>query len=266
MGIFDRKRPESFAKGVGASLVFALSTFASAQDDHANLDKERPLRFEDAICIERGSLEFKTGFRVDSLRDRKPIFNVRSEFQYGLTDRSDLTIGWGPFYDYFAGGFQSNVAEISYFETVGREVAGRPAFGYRLDFGFPVYGSRSGAESRLRSILTKTLCGSHRLHANLDVTHEFAPVLGERATRVGLILGYSTLLRSPARHGTTLLAELGAEQGKPSGSALDTWIGVGFRRQLSATDVLDFGIQSDLRRTDGFLAPFRISLGYSLKF
>lgn len=244
----------------------AVPVAAVAQSDHNNLDKERPLRFEDAYSIAYRSFEFQNGVRFDTFRGRRPVLNLRSELQWGFAKNRDLSIGWEPFYDGETGRFRTNVAEVSYFETLAREIGNRPAFGYRIDLGFPVEGGRSGVDGRLRAILTKALRQYDRFHANLDVMHATSPAAGNRRTRLGAILGYSTPVGYPVHFDTTLLGEFGIEQGSLTGSGLNTWLGLGIRRQLSSVGVLDVGVQTDLRRADGPSSPFRLTLGYSVNF
>ncbi|MFX8696415.1 hypothetical protein ABTM58_20400, partial [Acinetobacter baumannii] len=52
--------------------------------DHNNIEKDRPLRFDDAYSIAYRSLEFQNGFRLDTFNRGRPVYNFRSELQYGF--------------------------------------------------------------------------------------------------------------------------------------------------------------------------------------
>jgi hypothetical protein len=249
-----------FLAGVCCSAV----TFG--QSDHNNLDKERPLRFEDAYSIAFRSFEFQNGFRLDSFSSSRPVYNFRTEIQYGFAKNKDISIGFEPSYSADTRRTLGNIAEISYFEGVAREIGNAPAFGYRIDAGIPVSGG-DGVEFRLRGILTKTLGQYDKLHLNLDHIHSTKAAQGERTMTFGAILGYSHPIGYPKHFDQTFLAEIGFEQSRPSGSGNNGWIAVGIRRQLTTTGVLDLGLQSDLFVGAGVSrAPLRLTFGYSFSF
>ena len=85
--------------------------------------------------------------------------------------------------------------------------------------------------------------------------------------RFGAILGYSKPMGYPKAFDQTLLAELGIEQAVASGSGYNSWMGLGIRRQLSATGVLDLGVQFDISRVSSEpYSPLKLTLGYSFNF
>lgn len=234
----------------------------SQASDHNNLSKDRPLRFEDAYSGAFRSWEFQAGLRFDFFDRNRPVYNFRSELQYGFGKNKDISIGFEPLYSTDSGRILGNVTELSYFEGVQREIGSSPAIGYRLEAGFPVSGGR-GVELKARGILTKTARHYDKLHLNLDVSHHTESNFGERQTRLGLILGYSSPIGYPKRFDDTFLAEIGFEQSRQVGGGIDGWIGVGLRKQVSPTAVFDFGIQSDFLRGSG---ASRLTLGYSMAF
>lgn len=246
-------------------LAFVGSSLATASD-HNNVDKERPLRFDDAYSIAYRSYEFQNGLRLDTFNRARPVYNFRSELQYGFGKNRDFSIGIEPFISSDSGKLIGNVAELSYFEGVSREIGNSPAFGYRIDAGLPISGG-TGTEFRVRGILTKTLNHYDKLHLNIDHYHSASAAPGERQMRMGGILGYSNPIGYPKSFNQTFLAELGFEEGVAKGSGISSWVGFGLRKQVSATAVLDFGMQVDLQRTGiEMRSPARLTLGYSFSF
>ena len=124
-----------------------------------------------------------------------------------------------------------------------REIGRGPAIAYRT--GVTVDANHR-PEARFRAIFIGRWHQYDRLHLNLDVS-----VPQSRHPRLGGILGYSSPLGYPRHFETTLLAEVGVET-RWSGS----FVGVGLRRQLSPTLILDAGIH----------APFQFTLGLSQAF
>lgn len=253
------------SRKLGCAIAVALASFGLGSD-HNNVDKERPLRFDDAYSIAYRAFEFQNGVRLDSFRGRRPVYNFRSELQYGFAKNKDISIGFEPLLDTGAGRLLGNVAEISYFEGLQREIDNSPAFGYRLDAGLPLSGG-AGMEVRLRGILTKTVGALGRVHLNFDQYLVTAPAAGFRRNRTGAIVGYSVPLGYPTQFDRTFLAELGVEESPEIGRGMNSWVGVGIRRQLSPTGVLDIGVQLDLRRGDSqSLSPLRLTIGFSTSF
>lgn len=249
-----------------ALALLVLSGTVAVASDHNNLDKERPLRFEDAYSIAYRSFEFQNGIRFDTFNRARPVSNFRSELQYGFAKNKDVSIGFEPSYSSDSGKFVGNAVEFSYFEGVAREIGNSPAFAYRVDVGLPVSG-REGIDLRARAILTKTARHYDKFHINVDVVHSTKQNFGERQTTVGAVAGYSSPIGYPKRFNQTLLAEIGAEQSRLKAGNINSWIGVGIRKQLSVTGVLDLGLQTDLMRSKGeSRSPARFTVGYSVNF
>jgi len=234
--------------------------------DHNNLEKDRPLRFDDAYSTAYRSFEFQAGFGVDTFDRSKPVYNLQFEIQYGFAKNRDISIGLDPYFTSESGKLVGNAIDLSYFEGVSREIGNNPAFGYRIDAGIPISGG-DGAEFRVRGILTKTLVHYDKIHLNIDYLQTTSGSSGDRKSRMGAIIGYSNPIGYPTRFDRTLLAEFGIEQGMTTGSGYNSWIGIGLRNQISSTMVFDFGVQADTSRTSGEpSSPLRISVGYSMNF
>lgn len=246
------------------ALMLSGAAFAT---DHNNIEKDRPLRFDDAYSIAYRSLEFQNGFRLDTFNRARPVYNFRSELQYGFAKNKDISLGFEPSYNAADGKTRLNIAELSYFEGLRREIGNQPALGYRVDVGLPVDGTRRGVETRFRGVLTKSLHQYDKIHLNFDVNYSSAPNSGERSTTLGAILGYSSPVGYPRHFNTTMLAEFGVEQSKLDAGGVNSWVGIGMRKQVSTTAVIDFGLQSDVFSAKGNTrSPVRLTLGYSFNF
>lgn len=253
-------------KRLALLLAIALSGVAFATD-HNNIERGRPLSFDDAYSIAFRSLEFQNGFRYDTFNRMRPVYNVRSELQYGFAKNKDFSVGLEPTYSSTDGRTRLAVVEFGYFEGIRREIGNSPAFGYSVDVGLPVNGAKSRVETRLRGVLTKSLHQYDKIHFNLDLNHTTAPNNNERATTVGAIIGYSSPVGYPRHFNTTILAEFGVEQSRLSEGGVGGWFGLGMRKQISPKAVLDLGIQSDAFTSKGAnRSPVRLTLGLSLNF
>ncbi len=248
-------------------LIFLVTASVTAfASDHNNLDKERPLHFEDAYSSAFKSWEIQTGLRLDTFKRQSPVYNLRTELQYGFGKNKDISIGFEPVFFSESGRIYGNFVEISYFEGIRREIQNNPAIGYRLEGALPVSGQNGGSRFSARGIFTKTLNHYDKVHLNLDISVIPKPASGERHSTIGAILGYSTPIGYPRKFDQTLLAEIGIEQSHKTDENLNTWIGIGLRQQISEVGVFDFGLQSDLTRKNSDISPFRFSIGYSITF
>ncbi|MBS1719576.1 MAG: hypothetical protein JST35_03915 [Armatimonadetes bacterium] len=216
-------------------LALGLAVVGVASD-HNNIDKERPLRFDDAYSIALGGLEFQNGLRYDPAR--RSWFG-RSELQIGFARNRDLSIGWEPF-SAPGQGLRSGALELSYFETLRRETEGFPAIGYRAE----VSSTGGQPEARLRGIATRLLSGAAKVHLNLDLG-----LNSRRRGTFGGIVGFSL----PQGYHTTYLGEIGWASGEKGG-----FVGVGMRRQMSTRGVLDLGVEAST------VGRFRFTVGFSL--
>ena len=212
-------------------IVFAgvvLATGTTFANDHNNIERGRPLLFDDAYSIAYGEREFEGGFNSNSGH-----LGFSSSFGYGFAKNQDINIGFD------ASQGTSTIGEFSYFRNVSREIGGAPAFGFRVTAN-----STAGQKSSttLRLIATKAWHQYDKVHLNVDFDTSQSP---------GFILGYSTPLGYPKRFDQSFLAEVAYEHRQAS-------VGVGLRRQISAQSVLDFGVQAGKQT--------RFTLGYTIGF
>ena len=208
--------------GLGLASAIVLA------NDHNNLERGRPLLFDDAYSIAYGEREFEGGFNSNSGH-----LGFSSSFGFGFAMNQDISIGFD------ANQGTSTIGEFSYFRNVTREIGDSPALGFRLtDNSMP--GQK--ASTVLRLIATKAWHQYDKVHLNVDFDTSQSP---------GFILGYSTPLGYPKRFDQSFLAEVAYEHRQAS-------VGVGLRRQISAQSVLDFGVQAGKQT--------RFTLGYTIGF
>lgn len=242
-----------------------LAAVATASD-HNNLEKGRPLSFDDAYSIAYRSVEFQSGVSFETYRKQSPIYGLKTEVQFGIAKNKDISIGFEPSFMTSSGKAGGNAVELSYFEGLSRETSRAAAMGYRLEMALPVSGGK-GLDLHARGIITKTLNHYDKVHLNLDITHATQPTSDEKRTTVGLILGYSSPIGYPKLFDRTFLAEIGIAQSREAGSGWYGWVGVGLRKQVSATGVMDVGISSDFfRAANQERSPFRFTLGFSRSY
>ncbi len=222
-----------------ALAIWFTASLCLAQSDHNNLDKERPLTFEDAYSIAYRSYELQTGFSAFAFQKRQPQYGLRTEIQYGIAKNRDLSIGWDPVFDSQSARVRGDNLELSYFEGLTREIGNSPAVGYRIEAEMPTTGSVRDADVRARLVLTKRAKTYDKFHLNLGVA-------GNGKLAFGAILGYSLPLGYPRQFDTTLLAELAVEQSRQA-SGQNHWAGLGIRRQVDVTTVLDYSIRMRFR-------------------
>lgn len=248
----------------GLLVLIASVTFAT---DHNNIESGRPLNFDDAYSIAYRSFEFQNGIGLDIFSHQRPVYRLHSEVQYGFAKNKDLSFGFEPSYSADSKKVSANRVEIGYFEGVSREIGNSPAFGYRVDVALPGDSSSRGAQVRLRGAFTKAAHQYDKLHLNVDLNINSAPNPGERSTTIGAILGYSNPVGYPKEFNRTFLAEFGVQQSVLDAGGWNGWLGVGLRRQVSTTGVVDLGVQSDLFVGKGVnRSPARLTFGYSVSF
>jgi hypothetical protein len=237
------RRPQRWA--ALAALPLALSAACAqplaAQTDFHNLDKDRPLRVEDALAGKFRSLEFKfaplefTRFGADRW-EMEPQFELKA----GILPGIEASAGYHPSI-VRAGGETSTGAgtfELSTLASLWNEAPRLPAAALRATAHLPARRGEEaghGSSVELRGILTRSISGPVRLHLN------GAGILGEAPERAWFGAALDWVL--PFRH-TLLLAE-GWTNLVEEGDAT-VHAGVGVRTQLAPTVVLDLGLGHDL--------------------
>lgn len=254
------------AKVLVAALASLIGSLAVAQTDHDNIDRGRPLSFDDAEAVATGSRAIEFGLNIDFLRGRRLGFAAPFEFIWGAFPDTQVEIGTAALFGSRPGGktgFDLEGIDLGILHSFRREVNNSPALALKAEALVPT--NRGESEHfRLTGIMSKTARQYDRLHLNVDV--EFIPRApgGENKTRLGAVLGYTTPIGYPRHFDTTALAEVVVRQPQGIGGNLVTALGFGIRRQMNPTSVFDLGVQAELSGRDK--VPFRLIAGYSTSF
>jgi hypothetical protein len=173
-GVFRR----AGAAGAWAAVLLVAAP-ATAQKDYYNLDKNRPVRIEDAYATERYALEVKVApLRLERERGGVYHWGFDPEIAYGILPRTSIEVGF-PF-AVVDGGEDGRSAglsgiELSLFHNLNIETRTLPALGVRGDLLLPV-GGLSG--DRIYPALTGLATRSYpwaRFHVNAQYTFGAAP-------------------------------------------------------------------------------------------
>jgi hypothetical protein len=235
----------------GIFVLLLLAAPAAAQKDYYNLDKNRPVRIEDAYATERYALEVKVApLRLE--RESGGVYNwgFDPEFSYGILPRTSIEIGF-PFeiVDRGEDGRSSGLSgiELSAFHNLNIETRGLPAFGVRGSMVAPVGGrSGDGIYPSLTGIATRSYSWA-RFHVNAQYTFGSAPdeVEGEAAE---LPHGTSRWLAGMAidrvfpLDAYLLIADVYAEQPLHAGDPVEWNAGAGIRYQVNPFLAVDAGV------------------------
>jgi hypothetical protein len=275
------KTGEMAAAGLAVALLATgLPAGVAAQTDFYNLDKDRPLRVEDAYATKRYAWEWKAApLTLSQLRDGTVRYQPSLELKHGLLPGLEFSAGAGldvrrtPPHDARRA---STELELSSLLNLTTETRWLPALGVRLTGHVPLEGEDEGLSLEVKGLATRSLGGPWRAHLNagwvftqeLDEPHGEIP--GVRPVHgppevwwAGLALDYTL----PFRH-TLLLADTWV-------SEREEWAGddesrttvqstVGLRHQLSPTIALDGGVG---RAWTGPAGPdWRLNLGLTYEF
>lgn len=214
--------------------VAAVPDDLAAQTDFYNLDKDRPLRVEDAYTTKRYAFELQVSpLTMAQQRDGALRYAPAIELKHGLfpgfeisgsasalASRGDMN------------GAGTGELELSGLLNLTVETPSVPALGLRVTGHVPLGSDEHGSALEVKGIATRSLFGPVRAHVN------GAGVFGEEAPErwwAGLALDYAL----PFHH-TLLLAETYVADGTGEGRHVHSTAGV--RYQLSPTLALDGGV------------------------
>jgi hypothetical protein len=249
-------------KNLAILALLGLTALGFAQTDHDNLDKGRPLSFEDAEPIPLGGLAFEFGLTANFLRRNHTRLGMPLGIVYGGAPDTQFELGtglaWGR-----GDSFRADHLELGVLHSFRRETRTGPALALRAEAEIPTERGEE-AQYRLRGIMTRGVRQYDRVHLNLDV--DFIPTAGAGANkaRLGGIVGYTTPVGYPTHFDTTALGEISLRQGERRGDPTIWGAGIGIRRQMTPRSVLDVGIQTELTGRDR--VPLRFIAGYSTSF
>ncbi len=263
-----RKR-RHVALGFVATLLL-IAAPAAAQKDYYNLDKNRPVRIEDAYATERYALEVKVApLRLERERGGVYHWGFDPEIAYGILPRTSVELGF-PFAFIDGGEGEGRTSglsgiELSLFHNLNIETRTLPALGLRADVTLPV-GSLAGdgVYPALTAIATRSFPWA-RFHVNAQYTFGGEPADGDvvphEASRWLAGLAVDRVFPLDAY---LLIADLYAQQPLHANDPVEWNAGTGIRYQVNPFLAIDAGVG---RRLTGDPAwYFTLGSAYHLGF
>jgi hypothetical protein len=241
--------------GGAASLLAVLALVgvtapAAAQKDYYNLDKNRPVRIEDAYATERYAFELKIApLRLE--RERGGIYHwgLDPEIAYGILPRTSVEVGFPlAVVDGGDGGRRTGLAgiELSAFHNLNVETRTLPALGIRGDVVLPVGRlSADRAYPSVTGIATRSFSWA-RFHLNGQYTFGSAPE--DDGSREAVPHEASRWLAGVAvdrvfpLDAYLLIADVYAQQPLHAEDAVEWNAGAGIRYQVNPFLAVDAGI------------------------
>jgi hypothetical protein len=259
------------ATATAATLLILVAPGAGgAQTDFYNLDKDRPLRVEDAYPAKRYAFELKAApLALSQTRDRTVQYRPELELKHGLFPGLDVSAGvkLGVARSPVAGTERAETElELSSLLNITTETRWLPALGVRVTGHVPLEGD-DGTWVEVRGLATRSLFGPVRGHLNGG----WIPG-DEGAERwwAGLALDYVLPFRHTLLLAETYLAEL-REPEDPGQGADGSWdrrrrvhSTAGFRYQVNPVLALDAGVGRTWTRTPG--PDWSLTLGLTYEF
>jgi len=253
------------------ALALAATTLtagpAAAQTDFYNLDKDRPLRVEDAYATKRFAFELKAApLRLSERRDGALHFAPSLELKHGLLPGVEVSIGVEPEWTRASDGTRTSETSIELSSLANLWVEGPllPALGVRVTGHLPA-GSDADSYLETRLLATRGLVGPVRLHLNGGwLTGDGAP----EDWWAGAVLDWVLPFHHTLLLGEVWLAEpASAQDADPEAASLEErrlHVAAGARHQLTRTLALDWGLGRSLR---GENAPrWLLNLGLTHEF
>ena len=261
-----RLRASSLAPLASLFVIGGLlaSSPASAQTDFYNLDKDRPLRVEDAYAGKLRGLELKVSpFDFSRLGTGRWEMEPQVELKAGILPGFEVSAGLHPTLRRLDGRTESNAgsAEFSALANLWMEGPRFPAAALRVTAHLPVdrgsaglaHEEDHGSYGEVRGILTRSLGGPFRAHLNAAAVVGDTEEQGWFGGAVDWVLPF---------HHTLLLAE-GWRNVVDEGEAT-LHAGAGVRTQLTPTLAMDAGAGRDL--TGPSEGRWRVRMGVTWEF
>jgi hypothetical protein len=229
--------------------VLPLSAPAAAQKDYYNLDKNRPVRIEDAYATERYALEVKVApLRLERERGGVYHWGFDPEIAYGILPRTSVEVGFPlTVMDGGDAGRTSGLLgiELSAFHNLNIETRTVPALGIRADVLLPV-GNLSGDRvyPSVTGIATRSYSWA-RFHVNGQYTFGTAPDdNGTEAVphETSRWLAGIAVDRVFPLDAYLLIADVYAQQPLHADDAVEWNAGAGIRYQVNPFLAVDAGI------------------------
>lgn len=268
-GMRNNERLECLMRGCLLSIVTFLLCLGLPPAwalDHDNLDKNRPLRIEDAYPLAKGEFGLEGGARFVDRRQGRTRFVFQPQVLYGAFYNTQLEIGGDLVTEPTSveGAEKSGDVRVGVLYNLNTETLSLPALAVKLDLEFPTGVRSKGVDGTLAGILTRSF-GRWRTHLNVEYTVVGSARGGERDGLYRLALGVSYPLGYPMRFRETLIADVFTRQSDLSGGRNPTGIEVGLRHQFSSRIVLDGGLGTEFAGPSDRSAVFG-TVGLSIGF
>jgi hypothetical protein len=250
--------------------ILFLSLFITAAPtwavDHNNLDEGRPLQMEDAYPIAYGELSAETGARASHNRhgDDRVAFPI--ELLYGAYWNLHLglssTLVTSP--QTIDDPEKSGDLRLFGLYNLNQETLRVPALAVKLTLDFPSGIRSRGVDTELKGIFTRTV-GHGRVHLNAGYQFIGNARDAERDGRYEVLLGAQYPWGYPRSFTTTVLADVFTRQATRFNETNNSGVGIGMRRQIASSIILDAGIGSEFigpSERDLFFATVGASFGF----
>jgi hypothetical protein len=225
-----------------------LAAPAEAQKDYFNLDKNRPVRIEDAYATERYALEVKVApLRLERERGGVYHWGVDPEIAYGILPRTSVELGFPlAIIDGGADGRRAGLAaiEFSAFHNLNIETLTLPAMGIRGDLVLPVGNlAGDGTYASVSALATRSYPWA-RFHVNAQYTFGSAPgadIEAESPHGVSRWLAGVAVDRVFPLDAWLLIADVYAQQPLHAEDPVEWNAGAGIRYQVNPFLAVDVG-------------------------
>jgi hypothetical protein len=242
---------------VAVMVMLGVAAPAAAQTDFYNLDKNRPLRVEDALSTKRYAFEWQFApLELSETSDGLLRYAPSLELKHGLLPGLEVSAGTNLNVDRFAGETTAGVGDVELSALLNLFVESRtlPALGVRATGHIPVDADHERT-FELRGLATRGLFGPVRLHVNGAYVHN-DPL---EQWWAGAALDYVF----PFHH-TLLLVETYFSAPEEGTARVHSTVGI--RYQLNPTLALDAGVgrswqgerAQDWRLTFGLTREFAV--------
>jgi hypothetical protein len=261
-------------------VMLGLATPLAGQTDYFNLDKNRPVRIEDAYATERYAFELKVApLRLERETGGAYHWGFDPEIAYGVLPRTHVELGlpW-VLIDEGEAGRRSGLTgvELSALHNLNVETRGLPAFGIRGDVLLPVGGlSLDRAYPAVTGLMTRSYRWA-RFHVNAQYTFGAEPdgagagepgepsvvASGEEVSRwlAGMAVDRPFPLRA-----LLVLGDVYARQPLHAGDPVEWNAGVGFRYQVNPYLAVDAGLGRRLTGASAWYVTVGSAYAFALR-
>lgn len=231
---------------IAGLMLAAAAVSPAAAIDHGNLDRRRPLRFEDAYPVAHREAAIESGVGAAVERESSDRAFLEVQGLYGLFPNMHVEIG---------SAFSTDPEGIEEPEKSGdlrlgalynfnQETLYLPAFSVKGEADFPTGVDSDKEDFELTGIATRSF-GRLGLHLNAGLLFVGDAEGDARDERYRIVPGASFPIGAPRHTRTTLLADLFMEQSDTRGGDETYGAEAGVRYQLSSRFVIDAGVGSE---------------------